>query len=334
MIHKKWLFLICFRLMATTRIGIVSDIDLCGERELGYRIQIAAESLGWEAVLDERRGCRLKRQKPFDFVIHLIPNNPRMIPKCHNYLAIFDPINCLSEQGELLPFYHKYDGFLLTIAPEENLFRSLKNPSWIPFYPTTQTIPYKKNALNHLTTAIPVWGNRLKSQKFKELYSSLSKTGFFRFYGTKENTAHLTDGYMGLLPFDGASMINALSQHGITLIFHSDVHNQAKIPSARIFEAAAASSVIICDENEFVKTHFKDAVFYVDTEQSSQEIFSQIERHMQEIRQHPEVALEKAKRAHEILEENFSMTSQLLKLKEMNDKKLEEKKWWKKFLPI
>jgi hypothetical protein len=47
----------------SVRIGIVSDSEYCGERELGWRIKIAAESLGWEVFLDEKRGKKLKKTK-------------------------------------------------------------------------------------------------------------------------------------------------------------------------------------------------------------------------------------------------------------------------------
>ena len=308
-------------IQAKTRIGIVSDYNYCGEREVGWRIKKAAKSLGWDAFLDEYNGRYLKKIENLDFVICLIPNNKFLHPDCPNYTTIFHPFNYLEPNGNLRSFYNRYDGYLMTIVPSKQLQNSIGNKKLIcPFFPTIQDIPYKKVPLNNLMTMIAVWSNRFSDEKFQNLYGLLSQSGFTKFYGLNHHESLISSGYMGKIPFDGQSVIDILQQNGIILILHSDVHNREKIPSSRIFEAAAASAVIISDENEFIKNHFGDSVFYIDTSRSSIEIFNQIKSYMDLIIQKPEEAWEKARKAHEIFEEKFRMTDQLLKLESLNRK--------------
>lgn len=330
------LILIAFNPFANTpkvpRIGIISDATFCGEREVGWRIKKAAESLGWEVFLDEKKGRILRKIKNLDWVICVVPRYKSIQLKCPTYLTIFHPFSFLDEEGKLLPLHEKYDGYLLTIDPpegfESNLKALKKEPFHLPFYPTVQNIEYKKLSPNELTTMIPVWGNRLNDEKFKKLYASLGKSGFARFYGINENPDIIHEGYMGKVPFDGSSLINAIQKHGIVLVFHSDIHNKNKIPSARIFEAAAASAVIISDENSFVKKHFGDSVYYVDTSQPSNEIYMQIEKHIAEIQQNPEKALKMAQQAHQIFEDHFLMTHQLQNIQSIYIDKKKSRKWF------
>ncbi len=312
----------------TVRMGIISNTEYCGERELAWRIKIAAQSLGWDVFLDESRGRNLLKVKDLDWVICLLSNNYYTRKDCPNYLTIFHPFEFLDKEGKLLPFYRKYNGYLLTVNRKESIETSLREENKgffsVPFYPTIYPVAYKKLELNHLMTMVPVWGNRLMDEKFKTLYKRLSQTDQVKFYGVHRNSRIIEKGYMGSIPFDGVSVVKILQKHGIILILHSDIHNKEEIPSSRIFEAAAASTVIICDENAFVKEHFGDNVFYVNTSKSSEEIYQQIRRHMNTISSNPKKALDMAKNAHDIFTSKFLMTDQLLKLYDMHQQHVHE----------
>ena len=317
-------FIVFFSLeiSATTRIGIISDRRWCGEREVGWRIKIAAESLGWEAFLDEERGEYLNDIEGLDWVICLLPQERYNNRTCPKYQTIFHPFGFLDETGQLVKKYEECDGYLLTVKKPysfETAFRSInKELFFIPFYPTVQKIEYKKSVLKNLMTMIPVWSERVTDTKYKTLYNLLSQSGFTRFYGIFKNKDMISKGFMGKIPFDGISVVKVLQRHGIVLIIHSDIHNQENIPSSRIFEATAASAVVISDQNAFVKKHFGDSVFYIDTSLSAEEIYQQIEGYMNQIRLNPEKALEMAANAHQIYEDNFLMTDQLIRLNAMN----------------
>ncbi|MEI8125407.1 MAG: glycosyltransferase, partial [Parachlamydiaceae bacterium] len=322
------IFLIIFyfcsvELQANVRMGIISKTKLSGEREFGWRMKIAAENLGWEVFLDETEGKDLKEVKGLDWVVCIISKNENFHPECPNYLVVFQPQNYLDENGNLLSCYQKYDGYLLTIKERESFKKwavlQEKKPFFIPFYPTVQPIDYKKVELKDIMTMMPIWGDRVRNMKYRKLYKSLDQSGFVKFYGSNQETNVIEKGYMGTLPFDGVSVIDVLQQHGISLIIHSNHHNREGIPSARIFEAAAASTVIISDQNAFVKKHFGDSVFYIDTALSAEEIYKQIENHIKAIRLYPEKALEMAKRSYQINKKEFLMTDQLLRLQAMHE---------------
>lgn len=316
---------------ANIRMGVVSDSQYWGEREVGWRIKLAGESLGWTVFLDENRGCDLRKIKDLDWVICLLPNNNSFMPICPNYLTIFHPLHYLDEDRKLISKYERYEGYLFTIKNGESIgeFFKLRNKKLhaTDFYPTVHPVPYQKILLNTLMTMVPVWGNRIMDKKFKSFYQLLSETGVVSFYGHLTDSTIISKGYIGTIPFDGTSVIDVLQRHGIVLIIHSDLHNKEEIPSSRIFEAAAASTVIICDENAFVKEHFGDTVFYIDTMASAESMLAQVQSHLNFIDANPEVALEMAKKAHEIFDKKFLMTDQLLKLEELHNRaKLKMKK--------
>ncbi len=310
---------IAWSVHAQVRIGIVSDHTYYGEREIGWRIKRAAEHLGWEAILDENQGVQVKKRTDLDWVICLLPQNIHHNPHCPNYLTIFHPFGFLDQDKKLLSFYEKYDGYLMTIEPvQEFEAESGRKLNWLPFYPSIQLVPYKQIPLTHLVTTLPAWSRRRFDKKYQTLYSLLSQSGKARFYGMRMPGNGVKRGYLGKIPFDGISVIDALQKHGIVLVLHSHTHNREGIPSSRIFEAAAASALIISDENEFVRKQFGDSVFYIDINLSAEEIYRQIQTHLDFIQYHPEICWEMAKTAHRIFEEKFILSQQLLKIDEMN----------------
>jgi len=309
-------------LQANIRMGVAISSRYVGDREVAWRIKIAGEKLGWTVYLDENEGCQLQKIEQLDWVICLLTNNKYFHPGCSNYLTVFHPFSYLDEERKLLPFGEKYDGYLLTINDRDTIENSLQQKNkefhFIPFYPSVYGVPYREVVLNNLVTMIPAWSNRLHQVKFKKLYKLLSESGIAKFYGVKKIEDISDDSYMGPIPFDGVSVINILQRHGIVLIMHSNIHNEEQIPSGRIFEAAAASTVIISDENPFVKKHFGDSVFYIDTSLTARTIYDQIQGHLDVIFREPNKALEMAKAAHQIFMDNFEMSDQLLKLEAMH----------------
>ena len=178
----------------------------------------------------------------------MLPQNQFFNHSFPNYLMVFHPFSYLDEQRRFKPFYEKYDGYLLTINDRETLQSALelknKEFHYIPFYPTVHNVPYQELTFNNLVIMIPVWSNRLTDPKFRNLYNLLSRTGFAKLYGVGKNNNIVPESYMGAIPFDGVSVIEILQKHGIVLVFHSNIHNEESIPSSRIFEAAAASTII------------------------------------------------------------------------------------------
>ncbi len=313
------------------RVGIITLKILKGDVEVAYRIKIAGERLGWTMIVDENEGEGI-RNTSLDFsIITTHVAKPRFLSRNHpNYFIIYCQKDFCKMNGDLENEYRDYDGYLLTIDKTDfSTFTSRKGnliaPS-IPFYPTAYATPYKPVSPLNLTYIVPTWGNRINRPSFRQLNKLLSKDGFTKFYGDFEFGRLYGEQYVGPLPFNGQSIIDTLQKNGIALVIHSDKHLTEKIPSGRIFEAAAASAIIICDQNPFVQKHFGDSIFYIDTSLTGRAIFSQIKRHIQTILENPNKALEMAKKAHGIFLDNFTMEAQLLELELMHEKILEKLK--------
>lgn len=96
-----------------------------------------------------------------------------------------------------------------------------------------------------------------------------------------------------------------MENYGIALILHSDHHLKNKIPSSRIFEAAATGMVVISDENAFLKQEFGNCVYYLDTNKSSDDIYRQIQGFVEEIKTEVGKASSKASCTYDILKNNY-----------------------------
>jgi len=307
------------------RIGLLVRSDFRGELSHAYRIQAACKNIGWKADVIERKHSRKLKKSNYDFVINLAPIAYKH-PKCKNYLAIFDPVHHYFDEGGKLSNHHSfYDGYLLTYAADsfeggkENFPHSSGSPC-MRWYPTVQRREYRKTDPSSLFYICCTWGDRFQDEKFQQLMSLLDKEPYMRFFGSPAVQSLYPQSYQGMIPYDSESLYEVAAEAGVVLVLHSSTHNAYGLPSGRIFEAAASSAVIICDQNPFVREHFGDAVLYIDTDRDSLQIHGQIQSHMNWIRANKNEALEKARRAHAIYNERFLLEDQLLQLGEFHDR--------------
>ena len=106
---------------------------------------------------------------------------------------------------------------------------------------------------------------------------------------------------------DIEELLAILNKHGIALCIHTPFHNKnSGVPGSRIFEIISSGVIAISDNNPFVKKYFADNVLYFDEKKSSEEIFKAIDSHVKWIKLHPLIATKKAKKAHKILQKNFT----------------------------
>lgn len=176
------------------------------------------------------------------------------------------------------------------------------------------------------------------SEKYKQLFTKLATTDYLYLINDlvyaelmpiKDNTfkQHFIDDRQWkkdigtteeLIPFDGVSLLNVHNKAGVSLLLHSEAHLPYGSPTGRIFEAAAANSVIISDKNQFIIEHFGDNVLYINVEQDADEIFAQIDAHMQWIFTHTAEAQAKAQRCHDIFLEKFTLEDQICRMMELH----------------
>lgn len=105
---------------------------------------------------------------------------------------------------------------------------------------------------------------------------------------------------------DLSELQKILNKYGIAICVHSHYHVEAGIPSSRIFEIISSGAIAISDKNPFVIKYFGDNVLYFDPSLSKEEIFEQIDTHVNWIRKHPKEAEEMARKAHKIIQDNFT----------------------------
>jgi hypothetical protein len=118
--------------------------------------------------------------------------------------------------------------------------------------------------------------------------------------------------YVNEIPFDGKSVIYEIKKCGICLVLSSDAHINEGISTNRLFEGLAAGVPLICDNHPFIKKWFGDNVFYIDT--SSPDCVYNILKHIDYIKQNPNIVLQKLQQCREIFLENFVLDKQLDRL--------------------
>lgn len=285
-----------------------------GENEASKRLLKACERLHWQA---KEMGTHPDEMEVYDFSLTSTTDCGRKNDKAkNNYLILYHPQHHFFDaNGHLREEYRNYDGYLATYEDltllKEDLASLNKRVYPKPWYPTVQYRPYCRVIPTRLFYFLAGWGLRFHGDKYKRLNNHLVRKHYTRFFGM---SSYGLEGrvFQGSIPFDGESAVNIISQMGVCLVLHSNDHIQHSIPSGRIFEAAAASAVIISDRNPFVSKHFGDSVLYIDETLSADEMFAQIDAHMAWILSHPEAALAMAKRSYEVYEKNFMLENQLL----------------------
>lgn len=150
-----------------------------------------------------------------------------------------------------------------------------------------------------------LWG-----RKTDHLYSAikeLAKQDYMFFIRHNYLLLGLKDKQQFSEPAEGLAALQArLNQYGIGLCVHSQYHVEAGIPSSRIFEIISSGAVAISDKNPFVMKFFGDSILYFDQTESSEEIYKQINSHVRWIQSHPKQADSMARKAHQILQNNFT----------------------------
>ncbi|MDR0444799.1 MAG: glycosyltransferase [Puniceicoccales bacterium] len=243
------------------------------------------------------------------------------MPGISNLLFIHFPgwleFNGDAEGNKRLTLMSQYDGFFLNPPLEKTetlrqfMASSGKKFFSVPSYLTCKRTPFSATPKARLFFCGHNWDDR-GGEKYFKLWRALSDTDYFEAYGTRRAWTDLltrkpVKAYRGRLPSTANAVYNKTLECGVSLVIHGRTHLEGNCPSARIFEAAAASSVVISDELPFTKKHFGDSVLYVDTTQPAEEMFRTIDGHMQWILSHPQEAQELARRSHQIFCEKFAL---------------------------
>ena len=312
-----------------------------GEKESIARMKIASERLGWECYACSSNPSFWKKhllRNPIQRVIDAVKPDFTLNFQCKDRFA--EGINFVSlasgvhlyfgEEGTLdAKKLTAFDGFLPTFQ-EIDLLKEQVARLGIPFHGmvwlfTCPFQPYQELEPKRLFYCGSNWDKTRKGMEYRQLFTLLDESKEVDIYGPSNAWQFLNNNYRGSLPFDGTSLMRKMQEAGIVLILHSDSHIKGNSPTGRIFEAAAASCVIISDLHPFVMKEFGDSVLYVDQTQDPSALMKQIESRLEWIRSNPQKAKEMARLAHQIFEECFTLEKQLLRLYEIYQDILQKK---------
>lgn len=328
-----------------------AEFDLIGRMQLvlaslGHE-SVIIDPFGLQLTQD---GQRTHDDQPvnthsIDFCLYLHFNNPHLLD-CFSYAVNWNPTDYLvrepshrrpTSKAELAYFganLSSHDVILSAGSPEadqlaaaignranpHNEFPELRLHTSCPIARDVEPISLDQPKLFYIGMNWERLASQGKSNKrHGGLLESLDATGRVAFYGVnKVNGIETWKGfkhYYGELPFDGGqSIIRTANRCGVSLVLSSVQHRNSGLVSMRVFQACAARSVIICDDNRFLIKHFGDAVLSFEYSDDPQINFQRINQLMDWIEQHPEEAKQKAERAHRIFVERFAMEQELANL--------------------
>ncbi len=307
------------------------------ESEVINRIKVAVKNIGAELFCITKEGFIVNNEfqktnekidtSSLDFIISMHYEDIKLLDAFH-YHTLWNPPKIILQY----PLYHLYskniashDDFL--IYDEGGMSDHLKTV--LSSHPrdlseaSSLTASFSKSAaIQPEISENPVlfycginWERFIgASARHGGVFALLDKQNDVNLYGPE----HSWDGYeryQGAIPFDGTSLIKEIHKCGVVLALSSDYHYHAGAATNRVYEACAGGAVIISDTNSYIMKHFGDSVLYIDFDKKHPEnMFNQIKKHMDWIKQNPNEALKKAQKAQQIFLEKFSLETQLKKI--------------------
>ncbi|MBO7454006.1 MAG: glycosyltransferase family 1 protein [Alphaproteobacteria bacterium] len=271
---------------------MVSSIGGIGERQAQRYMCSVLKNLGYTPICVYSDKL-IKMLSVFTDVFICSDQNIFCPKNSYNYLIVHKDIPQIKK---------KYDA-ILSVVPEEKVKKLYPNGPIVPFFFSVHSTKFCDSPKTRLFFGGDSW-DRYRSRDVAKLYKLLDNTGYFDLYGTK---SFGLNSYKGFIPYGENTILDAMRKSGVALVLHSVGHFKDDIPTARIFEAIAASTVVITDRLPFIVKNFGDSVLYIDRDKSSEEMFKQIDAHMKWILSHPQKAIELARQSHEIFLKNFTL---------------------------
>lgn len=341
------------------KVGYLVGFDFLGDIEEAKRGCLTSQKLGWDCYVfyySVSSGLSpffskylqaivsiLNHYFKPDFLIHAIPSYYPIAPtNIPNYVLMpYDILKIFSHPG----LYYinsslmwanagNYDGYLSynhTDWAKKIDLKSIKinnTPSklktFITYtYPTSFSMKFTPLKYEKLFYCGNNWDALRSSNHYKSILINLAKKDLISIFGSESSWQFIKEVYKGEV--HGMELIKKIQEAGISLVLHSNIHLEAGIPTHRIFEAAAASTLIISDHHSFVKKEFGNCVLYIDPSQPVEVVVNQLEEYVNWAKENPKAALLKAKCAHEIFAKKFTMEKDLLKIAKMHEEVLKEK---------
>lgn len=310
--------------------GVVSNWPKLknAEYEVIERLKISSKKIGYVCCVIDTQGTFLNSSdieiKDLNFIISLHYDAPKSF-QCNTFIALWNPMDFYYKFGleRTINNLLSYDGYLLGSDHDFNNIHNDVMNSYLrldlkfnkPYFFNSlydNAFEYKTflNSQKKIFYVGVNWEAISGKGRFHDLFKMLDSENIIQFYGPKKiNGVRPWRGfksYKGEIPFDGSSLIDTANKLGISLVLSSNSHLMCDMMSSRLFESISAGAIVICDQNRFVKKHFKDNVLYVDTTKTNKLIFNQINSHYNWILRNQNLAAEKIKACQKIFAEKFS----------------------------
>ncbi|MBM4222834.1 MAG: glycosyltransferase family 1 protein [Gammaproteobacteria bacterium] len=250
-------------------------------------------------------------------------------PKTLSVLMLTNPEFFLNDacNYHIYPLLYQYD--LLLVGASETYGRRIvadypsMNGKVIQGFHTTNPIErdaFIDTKIQKIFFCGDLWDPLRKSPAYIHLYKQLDEKGLLSVYGPSATWQSYVHSYRGMAPFDERAFLGTIHQYQAALVLHSAMHYKNNIPSARIFECAAAKVPIICDRMPLIEQIFGDNILYisVSTDRNTlNDVFEQVYSHWQWIISHPVEAQQKSQNAYQIMMQKYSINQQWTKIEEM-----------------
>lgn len=301
------------------------------EDECIARLKIAAAGIGIECIEIYSDGRLLEDPLKFitksdvDFALHLHYDTPKLYD-VFSFVALWNPIQFYHEWGyqrcsrNLLT----HDDFVSCSSPAANdhVGRVLRRvsthlPPLFNLYHSIAGIVHPPSLGDHKLFYAGINWEALGvgKSRHQDLLKNLDQTGALRIFGpTIFQGVKVWSGYASYvreIPFDGVSMIDEIARAGIALVLSSSAHKESELMSSRLFESIAAGALVICDENNFCRKFFGDALLYVDTRGPVEKTCRDILEYLAWAKTNPDRALEMIAKAQDIFRKKFTFDKNL-----------------------
>ncbi len=293
------------------KIAFLNPWRNCAENQAFNSLRMAAERLG-HLLVHCSNSIEIEESDP-DFVLATASTQPKLT-RYPTFGVIHEGRHRFLLSREYFTNLLTYDGYL-TISDSirrflENVLVGVGRQCEIGFY---YNVPHR------LTVSSPVHKlaseRRLKLTYFGtnwdkrqwELFQRLDREGLIEIYGPPAAWAQLSGrSYRGAVPFDGEAPQRTYAHNGAGLILLSEQHLRDDIISNRIFEIASVGAVAVACDTPWLRTHFGDALYYFNQHDTPARIIERLREILFEIQENPGAAAERAQRAREIFESQFS----------------------------
>lgn len=328
----------------TPTIGILVGETMLGEMDRAYKTQLAAKNSNINSYIYKIPKKKKKVLNFFANKLHLILSHflkPDAVwvvaPRTKTNFPYTTPLGIIEAMdisdridiGENVQAdkASSYTNNLITnlssphlymnATPDKKWLQQIANninpnkPDILPGYTSVQKSNLITTQIKGVFYCGANWDKERSSSEYNMLFEKINDYFPLEIYGPPSSWKEHLNFYKGFLPFDGNAVQKKTADLGITLVVHSKHHLDHGTPTGRVFDAASVGGVIICDEHPFVKKHFGDTVYYINTRQPIDKVIKDMDAILSSIKNNPQQALDKGRKAREIFEHSFTLEKQL-----------------------